>query len=129
MVRRSACLVLALVVVAGCESSRPRSEARASYPIERPPPPTDIDTKDSNPGSEVWPLDLWLVEFEKRNGVDIHFRDQDTVNRTVIHPGPGPFDSDEQALAVLRQIARRNGLYVAEEKRHVYALKRWNPGN
>jgi hypothetical protein len=122
--RYVASIVLGLASLAGCDAlPRRHTESRPNYP-DRPQPVVPVDSKDENPASEVWPLDLWLVEFEKRNGVDLHYRDQDAVNHTVIRPGPGPFDSEDEAVAVLRQIAWRNGLSLIEERPHVYALKR-----
>jgi hypothetical protein len=119
-------LVAGLLALGGCDLlPRMPSDSRPSY-ADRPPQQTPVDSKEENPTSDVWPLDTWLVEFEKRNGVDLHYREQDAVNRTVIRPGPGPFETEAQALSVLRQIARRNGLYVAEERPHVFALRRWN---
>jgi hypothetical protein len=97
------------------------------YPpaVERPAPTgPDPATKEQDPDSQVWPLGLWLVEFEKRNGVDLHFRDQDTFGRSVVRPGPGPFDSDDEAIAALRTVANKNGLYAIEVRPYVYNLRR-----
>jgi hypothetical protein len=120
---RRGSVVLVLALATGCLDVRPRTEVHESYP-DRPQPVTPVVQKDENPTSDAWPLDLWLVEFEKRNGLDIHYRDQDTVNHTVIRPGPGPFDTDEEALSILRQVCRRNGLWVIEQRPHVFELRR-----
>jgi hypothetical protein len=115
--------LLFVIAAAGCESPRPVVEYR-SYPAPSQPAPSALEDKDENPESQVWPLDLWLVEFAKRNGVELHYRDRDTFGRSVIRPGPGPFDSDDEAQDELRRVARRNGLTLVEERRHVFSLKR-----
>ncbi|MBI3722937.1 hypothetical protein HY251_03130 [bacterium] len=131
MVRGTLPLLIAAsaVLIAGCEAQpqrAPRAESRYDYPNDRPSQ-LPVEAKDENPGSQVWPLDLWLVEFEKRNGVELHYRDRDTFDHDVLSPGPGPFDSDALAMMVLRRVCYRNGLLVVEERPHVYTLRRKVP--
>ncbi len=123
---KSASLLVALVFALGCEvSPSPSPQPRpVSYPVERPPPEPEIRDKDENPQSQAWPLDRWLVEFENRNGVELKYRSQDTFGHEVVQPGPGPFDSDQDALDALWRVARRNGLTVVEVAPHTYRLRR-----
>jgi hypothetical protein len=114
--------VLLLLLGLGC-AAPPRTN-RASYPVERPPPEADVRDKDENPSSQAWPLDRWLVEFETRNGVELKYREQDTFGHEVVQPGPGPYDSDQEAMDILRRVAHKNGLSVSEVGRHVYKLQR-----
>ena len=114
-----------LVLALGCASRPPRTDnAARSYPQDPAPPEADLRDKDENPGSQAWPLDRWFVEFENRNGVELKYRTQDTFGREVVQPGPGPFDSDQEALDALRRVARKNGLTTVELGPHVYRLKR-----
>ena len=116
-----------LLAGAGCASgpsSKSKPVAARNYPSEPPSDTVSPAERDENPSSQVWPLDLWLVEFGKRNGVELRYRDQDTFNRSVVRPGPGPYDSDSEATSVLRQVCSRNGLLAVEERRHVFTLKR-----
>jgi len=116
---------LILVAALGCVSRPPRTEPTPpSYPQEQRPPEPELSDKDENPNSQAWPLDRWFVEFENRNGVELKYRDQDTFGREVVLPGPGPFDSDQDALDALRQVARKNHLTVVEIGAHIYRIKR-----
>src|SRR5207253_878809 len=81
-------VVLLLGALAGCESPRRshQEDVRVSYPPpegRRTEPPVD---KEGNPDSQVWPLDLWLVEFGKRNGVELRYRDRDVFDKEVVRP-------------------------------------------
>ncbi|HZU95155.1 MAG TPA: hypothetical protein VFF73_00495, partial [Planctomycetota bacterium] len=111
--------VLLLLLGLGC-AAPPRTNRAPSYPVERAPAEADVRDKDENPSSQAWPLDRWLVEFENRNGVELKYREQDTFGREVVQPGPGPYDSDQEAMDTLRRVARKNGLSVSEVGRHVY---------
>lgn len=118
-------LVLLLLLGAGCVTRPPRTEqSPRNYPVERPPPPADLNDKDENPSSQAWPLDRWLVEFENRNGVELKYRSQDTFGHTVVQPGPGPFDSDQDALDALRVVCRKSGLTLVEVGPHIYKIKK-----
>jgi len=113
--------LLTFVFLVGC-ATPPR--AARNYPIEQHEPPPDVRDKDENPQSQAWPLDRWLVEFENRNGVELKYREQDTFGQEVIQPGPGPFDSDQDALDALRRVCRKADLHVVELRPHVYSLRR-----
>lgn len=122
-------LALLLAVLVGCATERARTgsdprPSASSYPETEPPPADPPADRELNPQSQVWPLDLWLVEFAKRNGVELKFRDRDTIGRSVVRPGPGPYDTDDEALDVLRRVCRRNNLSVLEERAHVFAIRR-----
>ncbi len=116
-------LLVLIALLAGCAARQTHSEPR-SYPIERRDPPPELRDKDENPSSQAWPLDRWLVEFENRNGVELKYREQDTFGREVVQPGPGPFDSDQDAIDALRRICRKNGLTLVEIGPHIYRLRR-----
>jgi hypothetical protein len=118
-------LTFLVCLLAGCVEARPRAvESHSSYPAPSRAAPSSLEDKDENPGSQVWPLDLWLVEFAKRNGLELRYRDRDMFGRSVVRPGPGPFDSEDDAIEALRRVARRNGLTLTQERQHVFSLKR-----
>jgi hypothetical protein len=126
---RTALIVLALAAscatFSGCETQPRRTTANTrSYPVERRPPQPELHDKDQNPNSQAWPLDRWLVEFENRNGVELKYREQDTFGHEVIQPGPGPFDTDQEALDALRRVLRKSRLTLIEIGPHIYRIKR-----
>lgn len=124
---KRASLTFIFLVAAGCVVPARRTEPTsrsANYPQDRPPPEPELRDKDENPNSQAWPLDRWFVEFENRNGVELKYREQDTFGHEVVQPGPGPFDSDQEALDALRRVARKSGLTVVEIGPHVYKIRR-----
>lgn len=123
---KAALALLFAASLAGCESHPPRTSTTAgrSYPIERRAPEPELRDRDENPNSQSWPLDRWLVEFENRNGVELKYRERDTFGQQVILPGPGPFDSDQDAMDALRRVCRKSGLTLTEIGPHVYRLKK-----
>jgi hypothetical protein len=116
-------VLCALVLLAGCAARQTHSEPR-SYPVERREPTPEVRDKDENPDSQAWPLDRWLVAFENRNGVELKYREQDTFGREVVQPQPGPFDSDQEAMDVLRRVCRKNGLTLVEVGPHIFRIRR-----
>jgi len=114
-------VVVTTVLIAGCVAEPRHPRDHPSQPRRRTTPMGD---RLEEPGSELWPLTLWLEEFARRNGAVVRFDDRDVLDMEVVRPKPGPWDSDAEARRALDEVLYRFYLHAVEEKPHVYRVVR-----